>query len=228
MNFICSPSLVLYLPLHELDGSSFMSRDAYGHLCTVTGALWRLDGHYFDGSDDRITIANHSVINPTAHFTIELWAYLDPLAPVLDGTNCYLFDSGNYSTEGFMLMWDDRGIGGVGINTVVFNMRGTSNYSSAKAPNNTCSVAKWYHLVGTYDKDAGGTEEHQIYIDAVKQRTADFSETLTTTSLDAVLGMNHGGSSHFGGRVGEFRFYSRALTPLEIQHNYLATKWRYR
>ncbi len=30
------------------------------------------------------------------------------------------------------------------------------------------------------------------------------------------------------GNIDEVRIYSRALTPLEIQHNYLATKWRYR
>ena len=32
MEFIVDPYLVLHLPLSELDGKSFMSRDAYGHL----------------------------------------------------------------------------------------------------------------------------------------------------------------------------------------------------
>lgn len=31
----------------------------------------------------------------------------------------------------------------------------------------------------------------------------------------------------FDGKIGEFRVYSRALTPPEIQRNYLVTKWRY-
>lgn len=36
------------------DGQSFMSRDVYGHLCTVHGAVWYADGAYCDGSDDYI------------------------------------------------------------------------------------------------------------------------------------------------------------------------------
>ena len=54
MNFIFDPSLVLYLPLHQRDGSSFMSKDAYGHVCTVTGAVWTPEGRLFDGVDDYI------------------------------------------------------------------------------------------------------------------------------------------------------------------------------
>ena len=59
MNFIFDPSLVLYLPLYQLDGASFVSKDAHGHLCSVTGALWRPNGRWFDGTDD--TIAADSV-----------------------------------------------------------------------------------------------------------------------------------------------------------------------
>jgi len=54
-DLILDPYLLLYLPLHKLDGSSFMSRDAYGHLCTVTGTLWTPAGRSFDGVDDTIT-----------------------------------------------------------------------------------------------------------------------------------------------------------------------------
>ena len=43
MGFIFDPSLVLYLSLWKLDGDSFMSKDAYGHLCTVTGALYSIN-----------------------------------------------------------------------------------------------------------------------------------------------------------------------------------------
>ena len=51
-DFIFDPSLALYLPLYELDGASFVSRDAYGYLCTITGASWKLRGYKFDGVDD--------------------------------------------------------------------------------------------------------------------------------------------------------------------------------
>ena len=32
---------------------------------------------------------------------------------------------------------------------------------------------------------------------------------------------------YFKGLIGDVRVYNRALTPLEIQRIYLATKWRY-
>ena len=41
---------ILDLPLRYLEGSSFMSRDVYGHLCTNYGSKWQLDGRYFDGN----------------------------------------------------------------------------------------------------------------------------------------------------------------------------------
>ena len=71
MNFIFDPYLVLYLPLYELDGASFMSKDAYGHLCTVIGALWRPNGRYFDGIDDRIDLGIALLGNAN---TLEIWA----------------------------------------------------------------------------------------------------------------------------------------------------------
>ena len=53
--FKLDPSLVLYLPLYELDGSSFRSRDAYGHLATVTGALWTPQGRTLMGQMTKLT-----------------------------------------------------------------------------------------------------------------------------------------------------------------------------
>jgi len=50
-DFIFDPSLVLYLPLYQLDGWAFMSRDAYGHLCSVTGAKWTPQGRDLDEQD---------------------------------------------------------------------------------------------------------------------------------------------------------------------------------
>lgn len=52
--FIYDPECRFYLPLKRLDGNSFMSKDARGHLCTRSGALWGPDGWYFDGADDKI------------------------------------------------------------------------------------------------------------------------------------------------------------------------------
>ncbi len=79
-DFIFDPYLKLYLPLYELDGASFMSRDAYGHLCTVTGAFWTPRGYSFDGGRDYINAGSHSVFTlGTLDWTFEFWVYASAL-----------------------------------------------------------------------------------------------------------------------------------------------------
>lgn len=50
--------LKLFLPLYRLDGGSLASCEVFGHAATVTGALWRPYGQYFDGIDDYISVAH--------------------------------------------------------------------------------------------------------------------------------------------------------------------------
>ena len=71
MDYIRDNSLVLDLPLYKLDGTKFKSQDAYGHLCTVTGALWRLTHRNFDGDDD-INLSDPAALGLTA-LTILVW-----------------------------------------------------------------------------------------------------------------------------------------------------------
>lgn len=69
--FLNDPSLVLYLPLWKKDGASFMSDDAYGHLCTRTGVTHSpIHGDSFDGIDDGILVPHHVSLNPTSALTI--------------------------------------------------------------------------------------------------------------------------------------------------------------
>ncbi len=226
MDFIFDPSLVLYLPLYELNGASFMSKDRYGHLCTVTGALWRPDGYYCDGVDDKIVIPTHSAFSLPDRLTVEWWVYLDSASSVLNGAVKHLFDAGANNTKAFNWYWDDRGGAGK-VNNVLFRIFGTTP-STISLGDNASFVTRWYHLVGTYDRQLGGTEEQKLYLDSNIKATADFSETLDITDEDIWLGANNQDSAYSEIRVGEVRIYNRALSPLEIQHNYLATKWRYR
>jgi len=86
MDFIFDPSLVLCLPLYERDGSSFPSRDTYGHLCTVTGALWRENGHYFGGLDYLNCAQEFSEVKPPPGVTFDQGI-------ATDGTNFYGFNT---------------------------------------------------------------------------------------------------------------------------------------
>lgn len=173
MEDFCDPYLKLYLPLYELDGSSFMSKDAYGHLCTVTGALWRPNGRWFDKTSDIITCGNIGTAR-----TLCFWFKPDTTTEsILEEID----DVGVTINAGSMVYgsWDNCFVDGVDIDTATKN---------------------WHYIALT-----------------------------STTDVDVSafrLGLVN--VTYFGGLIGEVLVYSRELTPQEILHNYLSTKWRYK
>ena len=57
-----------------------------------------------------------------------------------------------------------------------------------------------------------------------------YSNGTTAHNLALTIGCRHESAAYdvfHKGLIGEVRIYRRALTPTEVQHNYLATKWRY-
>ena len=129
-SFICDPALALYLPLHELDGGAFKSRDSHGHLATVTGALWTPGGRYFDGNDDVITIADLPQLNNAANATILGWFNLNTLCYVYIGNSGSLtYSTFNYSGKivkdkwfFFALLYDGNGSNNADKEKVYLNM----------------------------------------------------------------------------------------------------------
>src|SRR3990167_11340426 len=63
--YILSTHPVLYISgRRDFQGTNqFLSDDAYGYLCTRTGALWTPQGYLFDGIDDKIAITTPSALN---------------------------------------------------------------------------------------------------------------------------------------------------------------------
>ena len=221
MDFIFDPSLVLYLPLYELDGASFMSKDKHGHLCTATGALWTPRGRSFDGTDDLITLNQTSVIEPT-HITVEIWIntpgtgdWQSVLVKFDRETN--FPNNNNFGYQMFVAggASQDKIRWGVGDGSAFYE-----SFSDA-----AITLNAWQHIVGTYD---GAGVAH--FINAIKQ--ADVHSFSGNISHDGNLYLGLGepslGLQQYSGAIGEVRIYNRALTPSEVQHNYLATKWRYR
>ncbi len=210
MNFIFEPSLVLYLPLYGLDGASFMSRDAYGHLGTVTGALWRPDGRFFDGVDDKITIPHSAGLNVDDAITVELWVKPDDLT----GSNGII--SKLYGTAPYWGMWFSGG-------NLRWEVKDATTADNTTTGGSLFSVDNWYHIVATQvAKDA------KIFVNSIVEKEETLTESMSETnnSSDLELGRLPGGFN-LGGIIGEARVYTRGLTTQEIQHNYLATKWRY-
>ena len=212
MDFIYDPSLVLYLPLYELDGASFMSKDKHGHLCTVTGAVWRPNGHYFDGTDDYINCGAPSVLDFTSQdFTVEAW-----LKRVV-AQNSDIYCHGLYSADGYRLFLSSAG--SLQLNT---NQSGAHQDSISADGEITNDV--WFHIVATRLGTTGKVYKNGTDITSTGASHID----PTTSSRNVYIGQYDLDSQRFGGYIGEVRVYNRALTPTEIQYNYLATKWRYR
>ena len=216
MNLLLDPSLVLYLPLYELDGSPIMSREAYGRPGTVTGAIWTPRGESFDGIDDRVTVADASAgaLYP-AEFTWEFWANpadFSAIRALLGSVNA----SPYRPWECHLSLTTGR---------IFFALRQSDDgQPSLTVTDITPAADTWNHIVVTGDGTTlKGYLNGQQSID-----TASYDGTLSSVSRQPnMLGVTRGARWMLG-TVGEVRLYNRALTLSEIQNNRLVTKWRYR
>ena len=215
-DYIKDPSLVLDLPLYRLDGSKFTSADKHGHLCTNTGAPWRLDGRLFDG-DDVITIPNTASLNITGTVTVEAWIKSDVgqatsrSIVIQTGGSPFYFYGLRFVQTGEPAKQKYRFTAVIGgVSKVI--------HADDEYPANT-----WTHLLGLYDG-----AELALYVDVVKQaETAAVVGAMGVGNNDFTIGAWQT-SEFFEGTIGEVRIYNRALSILEIRRNHLATKWRYR
>jgi len=212
-DFIFDPSLVLYLPLYKLDGASFMSKDAYGHLCTVTsGPLWTAQGLVFDGSADKLqaTFTGCSGTQNAGAKTISFWVY----TPNTTGLGNLVCCSDNHGSN-----WEIY--------------RATDDPAlSYYATGETATVS--------YDFVTSVFTFITLIIDGSKDEILWFvNADYISTSSSANFGSDNGGNvlnigvdnagapTYANGTFGALWIYNRRQTPQEILHNYLATKWRY-
>lgn len=207
--WVTDPSLVLFLPLYQLDGAVISSKDHYGHLATVTGALWTPQGSILDGVDDKIAVPFHSAFNISGQLTIEYWL---KRTAATDGCNLQMGD-----LSGSWVVRDNAAAEGFAIYDGTWE----------KLPITVLAIDTLFHIVITYDAN----KLVSYYRNGVLGETATFTKALPT--IDAALTIGHEtdagfGNTWFGGTIGGVKIYNRALTALEIQQNYLATKWRYK
>ena len=210
--FILDPSLVLYLPLYRLDGASFMSKDAYGHLCTVTGALWTPQGRIFNG-DDYIDCGNDASLTHTK-ITIKAWIKTLSAARQIIVSK---FDA-NTGDWGYVFRVNET--------TGVVQWQLTDYSADTLTSNSAVNDGNWHEVTVTSDQI-----NLQIFIDGVIDNTKACATAIGDSAFSVLVGAWWNAANkayYFIGTIGEVMVYCRALTPLEIQRNYLATKWRYK
>lgn len=213
MKIITDPSLVFSLPLHEKDGTHIVSHDPQGHPCEVTGATWNPAGRLFDGIDDFIEVPHSSSLAFSASLTVEGWIKIHGL----NKNNSLCGKAASLWTEtAFTLqVWNNQ--------QVAFSLS-----SDGGSPNpltsGQCYLAadRWYHVAGTFRRP-----DRAVFIDGECRAQGTWDDTIFQSTASFYAGKYTGNSDSLDGAIGEIRLYNRALTPAEIQRNYLATRWRY-
>ena len=223
MNFISDPSLVLYLPLHELDGSSFMSRDAYGHLCTVTGAVWRPYGYYFDGTDDWISIPTHSALTSPTQGTIVIW-----FIHTVDDSKRLILGFTDKDTSG----QNGAKLETNALNFVQWRMEIDGAVTQElRTDNNIYVVGNWVCAIVTSDGsrveiDTDGVNRSLTV--ATGSNNGDWIGDANNIDTIALGSLRRPTPEYGNFKIGEVSIYNCYKSFPERQAIYLDTKWRYR
>jgi len=209
---IVTTGLVFNLPLYARDGASFISPDACGHVCTVTGAEWRYSGRWFNKFNHKIGLPDDPRLTPTTGLTLEAW--IKPELVINTGRIISRLPDGSYKG------WSMFHYTYVGFQCHIGGSLATL-YGAA----DSIAANVWHHAACTYDGSA-----MRIYIEGEQSgNTLERSGSIAYDSLAPAIGMDNGAGINqpYGGIIAEARIYNRGLTRLEVERNYLATRWRY-
>ena len=203
------PYCKLYLPLWKLDGNSFMSKDAYGHLCTNYGSLWTPQGRKFDGVDDYVEVPFSESINLKKAITFEGWVVIDSVA------NRRI--SGSKQTH---YRWIDYE---AGTGKYQWNVGNGSGWILAGVVQTwTLPIGEWFHLAYVVDWENGWAK---VYLDTVEKSSTTFAAgAVAGNTNNLYIGSFSPTDYLLLGKHGEVRIYSRALTPQEILDHYIIGK----
>jgi hypothetical protein len=171
-------------------------------------------------------IPQAAALSPDGPFSVEMWAMPAAVPPAPSpqyvASNCKI----SSPREGWYLAQDAGGTFNVGNAFVVrmFNRNGTTPACQLYAPIDT---VRWYHLVLTWD----GTTA-KLYADGVSNETNQFgTATLASyfgnTTSPYTVGKRSDGALPWAGSAAQMAFYTRALTPQEIQDHYQSTGGSY-
>jgi hypothetical protein len=208
MDFVRDQSLALYLPLYRMDGSAFMSGDAYGRPCSAGGSQWRNGSRYFDGENDCIVVPDDPSLRVSGGLTVEAW-----FRPASVNKHHVLLSKGADIAYNFRVRDNNR---------IQFYITQSDSGSKEVTTEATVSRDTWLHLAGT-------GSPLRIYINGTLSREGEAYTDIQTTLADLCVGsrVDNWGAGFSHGDIGEVRIYNRKLTPAEIERNYLAAKWRY-
>jgi len=190
-----------------------MSKDAYGHLCTVTGAEWGLQGRTFVPVGDRINLPAGSV--DLQVFTISMWICWNGGAGAV--AKMLFSNHETDGTDGYMFRLESD-------ETIAVYCYNTAGAIAFAAQSTGAVTVNTWHFVNLVCPGDGGTV--QIYLDTVP----DGSTTQTAITYGtSVTRIGYGSESNipFAGIIGDVLVHSRVLSTTEMTHMRNSTTWRY-
>lgn len=212
---------VFYAPLWHpsCQGTTFESIDPYGHLCTVTGALYGSQGRTFDKIDDVITVPAATPINNLAAMTVIAWINPTSLGESNEGR--ILRKRGTHSGFDFYIR---------ATNTFVFWQGYATTDPYRFAATNSLTLGANQMVTATCNGSGlsagmlfyvnGGETGYEVGSNAAGDKGDD-------SALDLLVGNDITSVTTFDGLIGDCLIYNRVLSAGEIQHIYNSTKGRY-
>jgi hypothetical protein len=159
----------------------------------------------FDGTSNRISIANNSSINIAGDITLEL-----VLKRTTGQPGVPLHKEVQYSIR----IYDD--------NTITFADSSTWSYATFGAHGNAVTAGVYHHIVVT---KIGTTVT--IYVDNTVIVSKTFGTAITQTNNSLYIGSYDGSSNYFKGDIPVSRIYNRGISALEVDQNYKAYRRRF-
>jgi parallel beta-helix repeat protein len=196
--------LVGYWTFDERSGTTACDSSGKGNIGTLTnGPLWavgKIGGAlYFDGIDDKVTVADSDSLDVSSSFTLSAWvnpasSFTDFRSILVKNYKYYLYAStASYCGSGSLLAGFDEQTS----NTVC---------QATPLPANT-----WTHLAVTYTGSV-----LTLYRNGVAVATSTITKTLSATTGTLQIGASQFGEN-FKGLIDEVRVHNRSLTGTEVQ-----------
>ena len=165
----------------------------------------------FNGSDDYISCTNSASLSPTNTISISAWIKISAISE-----NKYIIDRLETS-DGYGLIVTSDGYARISIN-------GGSVFVT---DNVSLEDNNWHYVVGTYDKDAGGTTEVKIYVDGSLKNTGDYSTAIDYSPTPRCNVGRGNAANYFDGSIDELKVSNIARTAEEIAEAYRAGRDHY-
>ena len=177
-----------------------------------------MGGIVFDGTNDYVTVANASSLNPSNGISVSVWV---KFTSTINNTRQMLVEKHTSPGSGWWFAGEN--------NKIVWLILGTSGGEKyIDLTNNTSLISGIiYNIVGTYD---GTSSTLKLYVNGRDDggTIAGGGSGLSSSSNPLIIGKQHNwGNGPSSITMFNTSLYNRALSAAEVLQNYNATKSRF-